>query len=313
IFWVFPVDSFAVESMVSDATMISGEPLKRLGGLAIAGQAICCGICAVIGLRGLLTARGFGYGILVLAAFVLSLFAGFRTNVVYLAVLFCLLFWLEGLARTRWLPILAGIIIVAFLAVLPIVDRLPLSFQRSLSFLPVNISPVVAADARASTEWRLAIWRQMWPEVPRYLWLGKGFTFNGRDLEFAELKQQLGNGEQGEVSRLSGDYHSGPLSLLIPFGLPGMLSFIWLLLAGLRALHRNRIYGDAGLRTINNFLFTIFLLRAFFYFVVYGSLYTDLPVLLGVLGLSISLNGGICSPQKKLASQPPTTFRPRIS
>jgi hypothetical protein len=30
----------------------------------------------------------------------------------------------------------------------------------------------------------------------------------------------------------AGDYHNGPLSILIPFGLFGMIAFLWLLGAG---------------------------------------------------------------------------------
>ena len=297
IFWIVPADVYGIQALMSASSAFSGDELTRLGGLGVAGQAAFSVILAFFGVEKLLTLRRAGWLMVLLATFLISLYAGFRSSVIQLVGTFALIFWLEGLVRTRWLPVFAGLLITVCLAVLPFVQELPKSVQRSLSILPIKIDPVAAADAQYSTEWRLRMWRQMWPEVPNYLLLGKGYSINSRDLEFAQTATQWG-GDNIEVALLAGDYHSGPLSVLIPFGAAGAVGFIWFLVAAVRALHRNRRYGDPQLRTINNFLFVCFIVRGFFFFGIYGSLYTDLFFFTGLVGLSISLNGGIRGPAR---------------
>ena len=49
--------------------------------------------------------------------------------------------------------ILAAVLGVTFLV--SFVDRLPLTMQRSLSFLPLPVDPIARASAEATTEWRV--------------------------------------------------------------------------------------------------------------------------------------------------------------
>ncbi len=91
----------------------------------------------------------------------------------------------------------------------------------------------------------------------------------------------------------AGDYHSGGLSLLIPFGALGVVAFLWLLAAGIKVLYCNRRYGDPKLRLINDLLMSYFLTQSLFYFFVFGVFDLQLYVFLGILGLSVSLNGGV--------------------
>ena len=92
---------------------------------------------------------------------------------------------------------------------------------------------------------------------------------------------------------LAGDYHSGPLTVLIQFGIWGLIAWIWLLAAGLRALYLNFRLGDGYLKDINRLLLAYFLARIVFFFVIFGSFYSDVPQFCGILGLSMSLNNGI--------------------
>ena len=60
-------------------------------------------------------------------------------------------------------------------------NRLPLTFQRALSFLPVNIDAGVRADAQASLDWRIEMWKALLPQVPPHLLLGKGYAITPED------------------------------------------------------------------------------------------------------------------------------------
>ena len=46
-----------------------------------------------------------------------------------------------------------------------------------------------------------------------------------------------GFGALWEGAAMAGDYHNGPLSVLIPFGIWGLAAFVWLLVAGARFLY----------------------------------------------------------------------------
>lgn len=93
---------------------------------------------------------------------------------------------------------------------------------------------------------------------------------------------------------VSGDYHSGPLSTIIPIGLAGTLAFLWLLGAGIKVLYRNYRYGDPALRNINTFFLAYFIMQIIFYLGVFGAFNSQLFMFTGLLGMSVSINGGVC-------------------
>jgi hypothetical protein len=133
--------------------------------------------------------------------------------------------------------------------------------------------------------------------------LGKGLGIDAHD--FAMLEGGLNGGNQAASgSILAGDYHNGPLSIIIPFGIFGMAALIWFLVAAFKVLQRNYQYGDAAYGNINRFLFAFFIVKIIIFFVVFGSFYSDLVYFVGPVGLSIALNGGVCSPELEPAERP---------
>jgi hypothetical protein len=233
----------------------------------------------------------------------LGFFGGFRSMLVNSVLFFSILFYLEGLHRTRLLPILVFFGLLASVICLPMANRLPRTFQRVISFLPVNIDPGVRADAQASLDWRLDMWKALLPQVPGHLLLGKGYGISQEDYQLMghdTAFKSIDPSQQGLA--ISGDYHNGPLSVIIPFGIWGAFAFIWLVIAGLWALHHNRLYGDPALQTINTFLYASFLANIIGFFVIFGALSNDVQNLAGLLGLSVSLNGGICRPARNTAA-----------
>jgi hypothetical protein len=97
--------------------------------------------------------------------------------------------------------------------------------------------------------------------------------------------------DSGSGSAYTMDYHNGPLSLLIPFGIYGAVAFTWFLIAGLRVLYRNFKYGAPEFRNINALLLATFAARVVVFYLVFGSLYSDLAGFLGWLGLGVAING----------------------
>jgi hypothetical protein len=107
-----------------------------------------------------------------------------------------------------------------------------------------------------------------------------------------------------EDTIIAGNYHNGILTLIIPFGMWGVVAFFWFCAAAFRALVRNLRYGDVRLRTINRFLLATFVTRLVFYLGIYGQFDLDLAAFAALAGLSIAFNGGIRGPQLAPAVEP---------
>ncbi len=277
----------------------------RFAGVWPAAAAVIHYLLAVFGVRGVL-AKGWRW-MLLLAVVVLGTMAGFRSFLLLFLVLFAVLFVLEGLLRSPLFPALVLVGALGLLALTPFATRLPRAMQRTLSFLPIEIDPLVRRDADGSVDWRVTMWQATLPELPKYFWIGKGYSVNPTDLYLAQQAALRGRAAQHSGSLAAGDYHNGPLSVYIPFGSFGCLAFLAFLGAGLRALSLNYRYGNPALEKTNRFFFAFFLTKIIFFFSVFGSLYSDLPQLVAPLGLCIALNGGIC--RKPATVSKPVVFR----
>jgi hypothetical protein len=214
-------------------------------------------------------------------------------------LLFCQ-FCVEGLWLTRFMPILLGFGIFGGVILVTFSEHLPLSAQRAISFLPVKVDPMVTYDAEGSVQWRLEMWQVLVPQIKDYWYLGKGYRIDPDELYFAII----GGGAtdiQAQGDLVAGNYHSGPLSLIIPLGIWGVAGFFWLVGAGINVLHRNFKYGEAELRNINVFLLAYFLMQIIAFFFIFGAFNSQFYFLTGILGLSVSVNGGVAERRRVVA------------
>jgi hypothetical protein len=286
--------------------------VTRLGAFGTTANVVSGFMLARFGLRGIFTGpKAIWRTPLFLLMAACCMLGGFR-NVIFNFALTCLLiFFMEGLHKTRLLPLFVMIGITISCLLVPFAHDLPYTFQRSLSFLPLDIDPAAQADAEGSSEWRFQMWRDLWPRVPQYLLLGKGYSLTLEDFQMLQ-GGTLANGAEAQMDAgegalaVAGDYHSGPLSTLIPFGIWGAITFLWFMIAGLRVVYRNFKYGDPRLRIVNAYLFAQFLTHMFSYFFIFGAYADDIFGFAKTLGFSIALNGGVLGPKKQpmTASQP---------
>jgi hypothetical protein len=317
IFLFFPVDNIAALYSSSPAEGLS----LRLSGLTFACLAIVSFVLARHGVRGLFglgepwsfvpirLRGGFGlnhpWRLLVFLAMIwMALMGGYRSVATVMALTFFFQFYFEGLFRTQLLPVvvLGGVLVVAIS--LPMVNRLPITIQRSLSFLPIEVDAEARYSSEASSEWRLRMWRELLPSVPQYLVLGKGYAINPLELTMVTDDAARMGGSSVESVIMVGGYHNGPLSVIIPLGIFGALGFVWFVVAGFRLLLSNFRHGDADLLQINTFLLSYFLARLFEFFTVFGSLYDEMTIFTGLIGLSASLNGGLRKPAPVVFEKP---------
>jgi len=69
-----------------------------------------------------------------------------------------------------------------------------------------------------------------------------------------------------------------------------------LLIAGYRVLRRNYLYGDAEMQRANTLFISLFMARLVFFVFFFGGFSADLWTFTSLVGLSISINKGICKP-----------------
>jgi hypothetical protein len=312
LFLLFPVE-WAMTQAASEFQM---GGVGRVGGLGPAGLAVVSYILLRYGITGTFNLRKPWRTFAFFLALVAGMFSGYRGTLVLVLTLLVFQFFLEGLHKTKYLGIfLAGTVLCSAL-VLPVANRLPLSIQRCLTMLPLDLDQAVIDDARGSTDWRLEMWRAIIPDIPKYLLVGKGFTIDPKDLYFSQQSISRRMIAPYETSLIAGDYHNGPLTLIIPFGIWGVLTFGWFCVAAIRLLWRNYKYGEESLKNVNTFMFAIFLTKLTFFVFIFGAFYMDLATFCGIVGLSVSVNRGMASPNRApvpIADEPEREIVPRLT
>ncbi|HEU5126066.1 MAG TPA: O-antigen ligase family protein [Verrucomicrobiae bacterium] len=288
IFWFFPPVS-AIEA--------GDFGMTRLRGVGSAGFVFFCWMLIRYGIRGLFLSQKPGRLFVFFAVTVVSFLGGFRSTLLAMVLLFSIQFFLEGLHRTRLLPVLFFTAALGFFSIIPVASKLPFSFQRVLAIFPaevLHIDRMARLSAEDSSRWRLDLWESLLPQVPRHLLLGKGYTISQEDFQMIGRNvsfKALDASQRGLA--LSYDYHNGPLSVIIPFGIWGAFGFCWFMAVAIWILIRNYRYGDPTLKIINSFLLAAFVQKTLMFCTVYGAFDSNIATFVGYVGLSVALNKGV--------------------
>jgi len=289
--YIFPAGN--ASSLAAASEDINLQDNIRIGGFGLAMVAVLTGMLCVYGVKGLLDFKRPWRGLIVAVAFGFGACSGFRSLLLLSVFTLMVLFFMEGLHRTKMLFVVAAVAVLVVGLLAAFVSDLPLPVQRAISFLPLDVHPMVRQEAQSSVDWRVDMWRSLLPEVPRYWFMGKGYLIDANALSLGFESLVRGVGSRWEAAALAGDYHNGPLSLVIPLGGLGVVAFVWFLIAGGRVLWANYRHGLDELRTINRFLLAYFLVRIVYFIFIFGSFYQEVFVFTGLVGISLCLNGGL--------------------
>lgn len=272
----------------------------RLVGTSWGATGIIAFLIAVYGLRGIFLSGKLWRPAIFFISLILIFFGGFRSALVSVGATIILQFFLEGLHRTKLMPFVVAFGVACAVTVIPLASRLPFTFQRTLAIFPqslIQLSPDARMAAESSTQWRIDMWKSLLPTIPRYLLLGKGYAISVEDYQFMGVDSAFHSADAGQQGlALSGDYHNGPLSVVIPFGIWGALGFLWFTAASLWVMYRNFRYGDPDLATVNAFLFTSYAVAMFLFYFIVGGFADGMVGVTGILGLSVSINRGVRRP-----------------
>ena len=296
IYMLIPTSSAGMDDMGNYDNLELG--VSRLSGVSFAAISFYMWMLARYGIRGIFLTGRFSRILLFLMSFVLIGMGGYRSFILQAMAIFILLFFLERLHRSPlvFIFILAGAMLS--LAVVPLAHKLPFVIQRGLYFLPLEFNPEAVAEAKDSSEWRIDLWTSLLPEVPHHLLLGKGYAITPETFSEMMDNGSLSISKQVDSSQqslsLSSDFHNGPLSVILPFGVWGTIAFLWFLGAGFWVLLRNYKSGIPALLILNRFLLVAFLVKCLIFFTVFGALQGDIYLFSAYVGLSIAFNNGVC-------------------
>lgn len=280
---------FAGEQLAAGSLTSAG--IVRLGGVSVMCTALLCAL-----LTGYTTREIFDLGkpwrlAIMVAAVTGAVFCGFRS-------IFILFFLILGI-QCYFERVINGRVLIGAAVITPVLgfflvagaDKLPMVVQRTLSFLPIPVSPEAKLIGERSTDWRLDVWKEALPDIPAHVLVGKGFAVDSTELEFSYINASRHYASSSEWVLTAGNYHSGPLSVIIPLGIWGVIGVVWFFIASVKYLYGNYKHGDSALRRINTMLLSVFIAKLIIFFVVFGAFSSELYMFTGLVGLSVAING----------------------
>ena len=150
--------------------------------------------------------------------------SGHRAAMLHNTILITLYAYLSMKERNVWRVLFnryTMILGVLFLVLLLFANKLPLAYQRALSWIPfISVSFEAKMDAASTTGWRYEIWQMMLKEMPKYLLLGKGFAFSAKDV----MNVMLGSRDEYAAVLATRNYHNALLGTIMDLGLPGLFA-----------------------------------------------------------------------------------------
>lgn len=161
------------------------------------------------------------YILLLGAGFVCLALAGFRLSLFKQGAVVFSTLWLVLPGKRKELVTAVSLIgVVLYGGIFLFFDLLPFGVQRSLSFLPfIGEGTDAAQHAFSSTNFRFGVWDLVVQQIPDYLLLGRGMTYDMYDAQALYVGIPL-EGRHYEYGMITNP-HNGPLATLLFLGIPG--------------------------------------------------------------------------------------------
>lgn len=152
---------------------------------------------------------------------------------------------------------------------------LPSPLQRVLTIVPFSrVDPIVEIDAAYSSRWRLQIWEEtLRTEVRPHLIVGRGLCFDPNRL-IPQYGPYLDEWSVTQNAVVNGNFHSGPLSALVMFGVPGFICLlVFMVSAIVKHLRIQRMqWHDPLLQQVHFVFLCYFLYATVAFYLLYGDL-----------------------------------------
>jgi len=203
--------------------------IRRFQSLAFFGQGFIFFMLVYFNLRDFFRSRAIWLLPVAIGTFGISLLSGHRWVVLILC--FTLLFCGYAQRFFQWhnVAFVTGVLVALLTFVYGFSDRLPLAFQRSVSFLPgVRIQNVTRTDADNTMKLRKTMFTVGLNLIPQYLWMGRGFARYMDDWgAYYDPTTITAHINQGK-------FYNGFIGLMINTGVFGTLFMLTFILTGTR-------------------------------------------------------------------------------
>ncbi len=222
--------------------------------------------------------------------------SGFRSVILFAMVALLLSSILRGNAKDLWV-VGAGMLLglLALISVQGSLVQLPMTVQRTLSWLPGDWSQQAVSDAEGSTRWRVEMWGWAWNDdriLKDRVW-GQGFGLSLDDMSLIASSLIAGEGggtrlggSDREDFMIMGSFHSGPLSTIKYIGVVGLALYYplmcYMMVLALRLCKQAR---NTKAFPLALFVSIPIIYEPFNFVVVFGALDSGYPQLLLWAGL----------------------------
>ncbi|MBJ7258063.1 MAG: O-antigen ligase family protein [Chthoniobacterales bacterium] len=191
---------------------------------------------------------------LLVASFAAIFLSGYRSAFLFVIAALFLSAVLRKRIRDIWMSLgILGLALIAIISVQGTLVQLPMTVQRTLSWLPGDWDDEAVRDAQGSSEWRYEMVAWAWNDnriIKNKIW-GQGFGISIDDMNIiasAMLAGQPGGmfigGSDRENFMLTGSFHNGPVSTIRYVGVVGFILYYpllcYLALTAWRLCHRAR-------------------------------------------------------------------------
>jgi hypothetical protein len=235
--------------------------------------------------------------------------SGFRSHM----VVYGFYFLLAGYFWERWRGVgklfLIGLVGLLGLFIVHLIHPLPLSIQRSLSFLPGDWDEMVTSDAEGSVEWRIEMWKDtlFTDKVVSNKILGDGFGFSAREMKiFNDLRFTEGGANSEayqEYYKITGSFHSGPLSAIRYVGYIGLFLFVVAGIAGaIISVNLIKRSWNTPFRLVTIFFSIPWIFHPIYYLFIFGSFDGALPNFIMGVGVLKMLGNTLRAYNEKMTS-----------
>lgn len=228
------------------------------------------------------------------------LLGGFRGSIASAAVKFGLGSWIR---RKPFDAIIVGVIgLMLIFVVVAGVDlrKMPFGVQRTLSFLPVDVSPQARESAEHSTEFRWEMWEAALTS-DRYIHnkaLGDGFGYSALEQEFI-LSSLEDRGSMGDIESYlaKGSYHGFHVETIRFTGVLGLVCATFALFVfSVRAWRLTNKYRETSAWGAILFVCIPVIMAPYWYWLVFGSYKVEFPLLIitaGILRIAEQASKGV--------------------
>jgi hypothetical protein len=268
----------------------------RITPLAPAGTLAVLALCARYNPITLISPLNPGRAVLFVLALGAIFLSGFRGSLLSAFAFLFLAVILRRQLRHIWTAGGIGILLIAVLISLQgTVLQMPLTMQRSLSWLPGDWDQAALRDAEGSTEWRVDMWVWAWNDelVLRDKVWGQGFGVTIEDMQLIARSLLTGGGgstylggSDREQFMITGTFHSGPLSSIKYVGMVGLVLFVILMcyMSVLAWRLCKQAWGTKGF-SLALFIGIPIIYDPFVFMFIFGALEDNYPTLLFKAGL----------------------------